>query len=69
MSEADLNSPRGLGGGLADVEESFAARLTLTPLAARPTQVDDQKLALEHAHEMRRFLALSDTNLPRHNSS
>ena len=69
MSEADLNSPRGLGGGLADVEESFAARLTLAPLAARPTQVDDQKLALEHAHEMRRFLALSDTNLPRHNSS
>lgn len=69
VREADLNGPRGLGGGLADVEESFAARLTLAPLAARPTQVDDQKLVLEHAHEVRRFLALSDANLPRHSSS
>lgn len=60
-----LYGPRGFRGAQADVEESCAAGFTLTTLAARPTQVDDQRLALKQAHEMRRFLALSDTNLPR----
>lgn len=47
------------------MEESRAAWLTLTTMAACPTQVDDQRLVLKQAHKMRRFFALSDTDLPR----
>lgn len=65
VHKTNLHGPRGFSGAQADVEESCAAGFTLTTLAARPTQVDDQRLALKQAHEMRRFLALSDTNLPR----
>ena len=69
MKVADLNSPGGFGGAQADMEESRAARLALATFAGRPTQVDHQRLFLEHAHEMRGFLTLSDTNLPRPSSS
>lgn len=65
VHKTNLNDPRGFGGALADMEESCAAGLTLATLAACPTQVDDQRLALKQAHKVRRFLALSDTNLPR----
>lgn len=64
IHKADLDGTSGFGGAFADVEESRAAWRTVTVLAARPSQVDDQRLVLKQAHEVRRLLALSDTNLP-----
>lgn len=64
IRKADLDGTSGFGGAFADVEESRAARRTLTVLAACPSQVDDQRLVLKQAHEVWRLLALSDTNLP-----
>lgn len=65
INKADLDTTCGFVGALADMEEPCVAGLTLTTLAAGPTQVDDQRLVLKQAHKMRRFSALSDTNLPR----
>lgn len=67
-SEADLNSPCGFGGALADVEEPCAGRFGVATVTACATQVDDQRLVLKQAHKMSRFLALSDTNLSKHSS-
>lgn len=64
INKADLDGTSGFGGALADVEESRAGWRTLTVPAARPSQVDDQRLVLKQAHEVRRLLALSDMNLP-----
>lgn len=50
------------------MKESCVARLALARLAGSSTQMDDQGLVLKHAHKMRRFLALSDPNLPGHSS-
>ncbi len=59
----DLHSACCTGGALADMEKACIASLTLTTFTGSPTLVDDHGFPLEKAHQMGRFLALSDTYL------
>lgn len=67
INKADLDSSCGFRGALADVKKLYTARLTVTILAACPTQIDDQRLVFKQAYKMWRFLALSASNLPKNN--
>lgn len=60
----DLDSTSAFCGALAYVVESCARWLGVAVFAG-PTQVDDQWFVLEQTHQMRRLLALRDTDLGR----
>lgn len=60
--KTNLNSTSAFGGAFAYVVESNAGWFSITVLAG-PTQVDHQGFILEQADQVRRLLALRDTDL------
>lgn len=65
MHQADLNSTCSTGGALTNMEETCTSCTALPAFSGSPAQEDDQRFALKQAHQMGRFLALSDTHLQR----
>lgn len=64
MIKADLDSASASVGAETYVEEPFAGWFGITMLAG-PTPMDHQGLVLEQADQVRRLLALRDTDLTR----
>lgn len=58
-----LHSASGFSSAGADVEETHASRLRLSPCTRRPSAVDDHRLPFEQAHQVRWLLTLSDAHL------
>lgn len=69
MGVAYLNSARSPSGALTDVEETCISCTGLASFSRSSTQKDDHRFALKQAHQMWRFLTLSDTHLQKRSHS